>query len=401
MHVVNGLRLAGSGGANRTMEAELKRLAVRALGGPRLASPTRLDPQNLRYDFDPGLAWTAVHYMRTPSRVLWDLAELDAERLEPLYEEVRDFVARGPEGWLAPGLSLSVEVRGVKAFPAGPLQIRGTVKNGLMDGARDAGVRLELAPEEPDLHFVVQEVAERLVLSLDLAGQSLHRRGYRLSTSDAPLKENLAAQLLMLARWDPRTEALVDPMMGGATLAVEGALMAAGAPLWQRHTPAAHRLPAFEGWADRPKPELFPGRPPALFGNDVDGAALRAAKDNCARARVDDRVVLIQGTFHDLSLSRLERAWRDKKMAGSPDLSRGLVICNPPYGERVGHDEDILVLYDELVAWGESLGEGWRFCFLAGHPGLERAIRAQPRLKKPMSNGPIKAHVLVYDSLVR
>ena len=77
------------------------------------------------------------------------------------------------------------------------------------------------------------------------------------------------------------------------------------------------------------------------------------------------------------------------------------MICNPPYGERVGHDEDILVLYDELVAWGESLGEGWRFCFLAGHPGLERAIRAQPRLKKPMSNGPIKAHVLVYDSLVR
>jgi 23S rRNA G2445 N2-methylase RlmL len=399
MQIIDGLRLAGSGGANRTMEAEFKRLVVRSLGSTGPLKPVRLDPQNLRYPFDPGLAWCAVHYARTPSRVLWDLVELDAQRLEPLYEEVRDFVAEAPAGWLADGLGLSVEVKGVKAFPAGPLQIRGTIKNGLVDGARDAGVRLALEPEDPDLCFIVQEFGERLVLSLDLAGQSLHRRGYRLSTSDAPLKENLAAQLLMLARWDPRSEALVDPMMGGATIPVEGALMAAGAPLWQRHTPAAHRLPAFAPWAERPRPDLFPGRPPAMFGNDVDGAALRAAKDNSARARVDDRLVLIQGTFHDLSLARLERGWRDKGLAGSPDLSRGLVVCNPPYGERVGYDEDILIMYDELVAWGLSLGPGWRFCFLAGHPGLERAIRAQPRLKKPMSNGPIKAHVLVYDGL--
>ena len=393
MQVVNGLRLAGSGGANRTMEAELKRLAVRALGERTDLKAARLDQQNLRYPFDPGLAWAAMHYMRTPSRVMWDLAELGASRLEPLYDEVRAVVAQGPGGWLADGLSLSVEVKGVKVFPAGPLQIRGTVKNGLMDGARDAGVRLRLAPEDPDLCFGVQEVGDRLVLGLDLAGQSLHRRGYRLSTSDAPLKENLAAQLLMLARWDARSEALLDPMMGGATLAVEGALMAAGAPLWRRHTPAAHRLPAFAEGSERPRPDLVPGRPPAIFGNDVDGAALRAAKDNCARAQVDDRVTLIQGTFHDLSKERLQRAWRDGGRAGTPELSRGLVICNPPYGERVGHDEDILVLYEELALLLPRRPPGPR----ARDPGPAEAQKAhvqrppqgpRPRLRPPDLRGP-------------
>lgn len=399
MTTLNALRLCGSGGSNRAMEAEFKRLVPRALGDFLRDRPQRVDEQNLRYPFRPDLAWAALHYLRTPSRILWDLGSFRAPRLEPLYEQVRDFVAQeAPEGWLAPGLGLSVEIRNIGDFPASPLQVRGTIKNGVMDGAQDRGFRLQLAPDDPDLVISIHQERNALVMSLDLVGKSQHRRGYRLDIGEAPLKENLAAQMLMLSRWNPKTEALLDPMMGAGTLPVEAALMASGAPVWDKARPAAHNLPAFEPFAQRPRPPLFPGDPPAIFGNDEDARAFEAAEQNTRRAKVGDRCVYTKGGFQSITEESLQTAWRTAGF-GEADLSAGLVICNPPYGERLGEEEDVIALYQDLVRWGQSMGPKWRFCFLSGHPALEESIPTQPRLKKPMSNGPLKAHVLVYDRL--
>lgn len=399
MDNIDALRVSGSGGANRAMEAELKRIAVRALGAPLDERPRRVDEQNLRFGFRPDLAWAALHYARTPSRIFWDLATFREDRLETLFEAIADYVANdAPEGWLADGLGVSVDIRGIGDFPAGPLQVRGTVKNAVIEGARDRGVKLELDPDDPDLVISVQPDGDGLRLALDLGGQSQHRRGYRQSIGEAPLKENLAAQLLMLARWNPRKEALLDPMMGAGTIPIEAALMAAGAPLRRDVEPPAHRLPAFAELATRPLPDLFPGDPPPIFGRDQDPEATEAGWANARRAGVARRVLLGTGPFLEIDEDRMQDGWQD---AGRHEatLDAGLVICNPPYGERLGEEQDVLALYDALIEWGQSLGPGWRFCFLAGHPGLEPRIPTQPRLKKPMSNGPIKAHVLVYDSL--
>lgn len=400
MNRIDALRISGSGGANRAMEAELKRIAVRALGAHLDEKPRRVDEQNLRYGFRADLAWAALHYARTPSRILWDLATFDADRLDPLYEQVYAFVAEeAPDGWLGNGLGMTVEVRNIGDFPAGPLQVRGTVKNGVIEGARARGKKLRLDPDDPDLVLVVQNDPEGLRLSVDLGGHSLHRRGYRQSIGEAPLKENLAAQMLMLARWDARHEALFDPLMGAGTLPIEAALMATGSPHQREAPPVAHRLPAFVEFAKRPRPKLFPGKPAPIFGSDVDEEVVEAAKSNARRARVFDRAVFGIASFQTLDLDRLAEVWEDAEHEPAP-LDRGLVICNPPYGERLGDEEQALALFEALVEWGQSLGPGWRFCFLAGHPKLETMISAQPRLKKPMSNGPIKAHVLVYDRLV-
>ncbi len=397
---IDGLRLCGSGGANRAMEAEFKRVVPRALGVPLKEKPKRVDEQNLRYPFRPDLAWAALHYLRTPSRILWDMASFGAPRLEPLYEQIRDFVAQdAPDGWLNHGLGLSVEIKNIGDFPASPLQVRGTVKNGVMDGARERGYRLQLAPDDPELIVSIQQVEGELVLSLDLVGKSQHRRGYRLDIGEAPLKENLAAQMLMLARWNPRTEALLDPMMGAGTLPVEAALMAAGSPIWGKARPPAHSLPVFSDLGKRARPDLFPGDTPAIMGNDENPRAFEAAEANTRRAKVGDRVVYTKGSFQDIDADSLQAAWQGAGF-GDADLSSGLVICNPPYGERLGEEEDVIELYVDLVRWGQAMGPNWRFCFISGHPALEQCIPTQPRLKKPMSNGPLKAHVLVYDRLI-
>ena len=115
------------------MEAELKRIAVRALD-MRL-TPRRVDPSTIQVDFDAALARTVVDYLRTPSRIVWDLACFSANRLEPLFDEMMAWLADAEAPWLATGLALSVEVGDVDAFGAGPLQVRGTVKNALIEGS--------------------------------------------------------------------------------------------------------------------------------------------------------------------------------------------------------------------------------------------------------------------------
>lgn len=396
VRALNDLRLSGSGGANRAMDAELKRLVQRALEGPSLPKPQRPDEQNLRFPFDPGIAWVALHYARTPSRVFWDVALLQASRLEPLFEEVGEAVAAAQGGWLRGNLGFSVEVRRVGDFPAGPLQVRGAVKNGIVEGARRRGLVLRLDTRAPDLVFAVQAVPEGLLLSIDLAGQSQHRRGYRTHVTEAPLKETLAAQLLMLARWNPRREVLWDPFCGSGTIPLEAAFMARGAPLRPDATPPAHLLPAFADYAERDRPDLFPGDPPPVIGTDVDLRPLVAARKNRSNAGLDDVVDLFDGDFANLAPADLaKRADQDPAR-----FEQGLVVCNPPYGERLGEDEDELwEMHRALAHWAEQLGPGWRCAFFAGHPGLERAIRAQPRMKKPVSNGPLKGHVLVYGEL--
>lgn len=397
---LDALRISGSGGANRAMEAELKRIVPRALGAHLDERPQRVDEQNLRFAFDPALAWAALHYARTPSRIYWDLATVDAGRLDDLYEGVHALTqAEDATRWLEHDLGVSVEVRSIGDFPAGPLQVRGAVKNAVIEGARARGFALRLDPEHPDLVVSVSVEGEALRISLDLAGGSQHRRGYRQSIGEAPLKENLAAQMLILSRWDPRTEALLDPMMGAGTIPIEAALMARGEPLRREQAPPAHALPAFAELVSKPRPPLFPGTPPPVFGGDEDEDAVEAARANARRARVARESVFKVGEFDHIDEDALAEAWQAEGHEPA-DMTSGLVICNPPYGERLGDEDEVRELYARLVAWAQEFGSGWRFCFLAGHPALEETIPTQPRMKKPMSNGPIKAHLLVYDRLV-
>ena len=229
------LRLTGSGGANRVMEAELKRLVNRSPFDVRLDKPTREGEETLLYPFDARVAWVAACHHRTSSRLTWDLWSSSAVRLEPLFADLVPALSSDDRLPGGPLLRFSVEVGAASDFESSPLQLRGVVKNALVDALASRGVASELDADTPDVVFVVRRAgtpgARRTVVGIDVGGGARHKRGARVAAGLAPLRETLAAQLIMLSRWDARTEPLVDPMAGSATIPIEAAGLAVGAAI--------------------------------------------------------------------------------------------------------------------------------------------------------------------------
>ena len=410
------LRVVGSPETNKVMAGELRRLATRALGR-RLTEPRKVGTGTLLYPFDPELADLAVRYQRTATRVLWDLYGSEAPRLEPLYAEITADVAADDRGWLWDGATISVEVRNVESFAAGERQIVGTIKNAIIDGALARGLRSEVDAEHADVSIMVRgspagpgrpaagaatgaaPAPEGLTVSVDLAGASLSQRGWRVDHGVAPLREHLAAVLLMLGRWDVRREILLDPTCGAGTIPIEAALMGRAAPLWQEpRRPACQRLPAFHDAAGDRGP-LFADARPVVIGNDQDLAALIMAKQNATAAglSVAQGPVWRRGDFAALRPRDIADLAVD--VAGPDAPQTGLILGNPPYGERM--DEiDARLIYGELGDMCRRF-RGWRAAFIVANREMEpifgNAVGAPPRLKKPLSNGPLRGYFLMWE----
>lgn len=406
MAICDHLRLIGTPGSNKVMAAELIRLAQRALG-PRPPEPHKAGTGVLVYPFDPALAAVAIEYHRTATRVLWDLFSSQAQRLEPLYDEIADDMRHDRRAWVWDGAGISVRSRNVAAFAAGERQIVGTVKNALIDGARARGLALHVDAHAPDIHVTVRMHDDTVFVSLDLAGASLSHRGYRVHQGAAPLREHLAAVLLMLARYDARSEILLDPMCGSGTICIEGVLMASAAPLSPRSpsdAPPYLRLPVFaqrEGSAEPPAP-LFPDTRALVIGNDIDGRSVAAAQANARTAGAD--VIWLRGDFRKLTRERVEHQLLASRRLPGGDAGagpgresgqRGLILCNPPYGHRLD-DPDVLDLYRDLGTWCDQF-HGWRAGFLVANHGFERAFGRRARVRKPLDNGSLPAYFHLYE----
>ncbi|HEU5057654.1 MAG TPA: hypothetical protein VFU21_14065 [Kofleriaceae bacterium] len=386
----DALRLVGPPGSNKVMAGELSRLVKRGLPGYRLPEPHKAGPGALVYPFELAVAHLAVWYARTPSRVLWDLYQSEAARLEPLHEEIARDAAADARAWCWDRATFSIRARNLGGFAAGELQVVGAVKNALVAGAAARGMRLSVDPDRPDILVALRMHDRSLTVSIDLAGQAMHQRGYRRAAGAAPLRENLAAALVMLARFDARRELLVDPMAGSGTIAIEAALMGRGEPLWKT-PPAAHRLPAFRGWPVRDE-ALFADTEPLVIANEIDTPTVAAARDNIAAAGMSARVVSLHGDFRQLTAERIARIARERGREGQG----GVILSNPPYGSRLEKAGDVLSLYRDLGDWCRRF-PGWRAAFLVAHPGFERAFGGRPRIVKPLPNANQPARFYLYD----
>jgi len=386
--IVDELRIIGSTQTNVVMAAELTRVARRALGA-RVPTPRKEGLGQLVYPFDRELAWAAVTYLRTPTRVLWDVYRSRATRLEPLYDELVADIAADTRPLLRDREGLSIEARRVEAFAAGERQIVGTVKNALVDAWARRGVRLHVDPHDPALRWVARlDDRGELVVSIDLGGGSLSQRGWRRDSGEAPLREHLAAVLLMLCRFDPRTDILVDPMCGSGTIPIEAVHAARALP---RATPALATL-----GITRPAPPLYPDAAPLVIGCDIDLAVLAAARDNARAAAVTEQVIWQRADVRVLRPRVIADIARERGHA-SPDAP-GLLLANPPYGERLDQD-DLLELYTALAVTCREF-RGWRAGFLVGNALLEQAflrVVGQPRIKKPLANANLRAYFYLYD----
>ncbi len=271
-------------------------------------------------------------------------------------------------------------------------------KDAIVDQLRtQTGARPSVDVAHPDVRVNVYLHDDRAVVSIDLSGESLHRRAYRQRGTAAPLKENLAAAVLLLAEW-PRLAAagapLIDPMCGSGTLLIEAALMAAriapgrnrthfGFLGWRGHQPALWARVRREAEEQEIRDSK---RLPAIHGYDASAAAVRAALENVEHAGVRGRVHIEKRSLE---------ACEPIPGRGRGDVA-GVVVTNPPYGERLGEFAQLGALYATL---GDTLRRqftGWTGYVLTGNPALGKRIGLRSARRHILYNGAIECRLLVF-----
>ncbi len=270
------------------------------------------------------------------------------------------------------------------------------VKDGVVDYFRERyGQRPDVQPRTPDIRINARFARGKVMLSLDFSGESLHRRGYRTVNTRAPLKENLAAALLVRAGWpDRQYMTLLDPMCGSGTLLVEAAMMAADiAPgLGRSHYGfyhwLGHRPDLWDELLDQAKHRREQGLAkglPAIVGYDQDEQALNAAKVNISTAGLSNYISVNKQPLLDLCNSF------------GKDEGCGLVITNPPYGARMGEQEQLRPLYASLGSLLKQHFGGWRAAVFSANETLcfELGLRANKQYK--LFNGALPARLLLFD----
>lgn len=336
-------------------------------------------------------AYDACLWSRLANRILLPIAHFECADTDALYHGVGtlDWSQHLPAtGTLAVDVSLRRSAISHSQFAAQ------RVKDAIVDQLRGAdGSRPSVDLQRPDVRVNVYVERNHATVSIDLSGESLHRRGYRLEGMHAPLKENLAAAMLLRARWPEVAAeggALIDPMCGSGTLPLEAALMAAdiapgllrtgfGFLTWRGHDESvwqAQRERALERKA-RGAASL-----PPILGFDADPAAIRAARSNAERAQLSDWV-----QFEPRRLDQIE----------APDVKPGLVLANPPYGERLGEKDALQPLYTQLAQTLKEHFLGWRAAVFTGNPELAKNMGLRARRYNVLFNGAIECRLLHFD----
>ena len=336
------------------------------------------------------VGYRACLWSRTATRVLLSLGSIDARTTTSVYEAVRRIDWREH---FSPKATLACDCSG------GNESIRHTIygsqllKDAVCDTLRDAtGERPNVKPERPDVLLHLHVEGPTALLSVDFSGESLHRRGYRDAGGRAPLKENVAAAVLLRAGWPALFERggmLLDPMCGSGTFLTEGALIAADA------APALDRdYFGFSGWRGHDAPLWEQLRVEArarraartarrcILGSDVDAEAVRMAIVNGEQAGVADWLHV------------------EKRILGDvvrPKGEVGLVVANPPYGERIGAESGLPALYSELGSMLRDRFQGWQAAILTGNPPLAKNLRVYAKRTHRFFNGTIECRLLRFD----
>lgn len=327
--------------------------------------------------------WRANLWLRTASRVLMPVAEFPCAAPEDLYDGVRTVPWHQ---WLTPDMTMAVDcsLRDSDMTHSGFVALK--TKDAVVDAIRDrCGSRPNVDTKDPDLRVNVHLVKNLCTVSLDTSGVSLDKRGYRLERTEAPLRETLAAALVMLTGWDGSVP-LVDPMCGSGTILIEAALIAA------RRAPGLNRGFGFQRWygfddapwkglLDEARQQVLVELPARLWGGDVDSKALSTSRYNAERAGVAGFMSFSRGDIRDFS----------------PPPGPGVLICNPPYGERLGDVERLKGLYREIGDMLKQRCNGWTAWILTGNPELAKSVGLKASRRIVLFNGPIECRLLKYE----
>lgn len=347
-------------------------------------SKTEKVPGGVFFDSNWEGCYKANVHLRTATRVVLPILDFPAYTPEDLYHNIlkHDFTKYiSPDGTIA----VDASVRESKMHDQRFIALK--TKDAIVDQFRDKfSQRPNVETDNPDLRVIVRGVKNQFSVSVDTTGEPLFKRGYRKENVLAPLKEHLAAGLIMMTGWDGSIP-IVDLMCGSGTILIEAALMALKIP------PGTLRPHfAFEKFAsfDQEKFETIVNAamdqeldelPFQLYGFDIDRKAIHASLTNVKQAGVANRIV-----FKRQSVDLVE-----------PPAEKGIVIVNPPYGERLSSPEALKDVYRDLAFILKSKFKGWSAWILAGDPELTKELKMKAKLKIRVFNGPIECRFLHYE----
>lgn len=360
---------------------------LRALG----ATAVQETRAGVSFEHDLAGAYRACLWSRLASRVLLPLKTFAAPSPEALYEGVRSIAWRDH---LSTRNTLAVDASVSQSSITHSHFASLKVKDAIVDQLRTPdGERPSVDTERPDIRVNLYLHRDEATLSLDLSGDSLHRRGYRAEGVAAPLKENLAAAILLRAGWPALAEQrapLVDVMCGSGTLPIEAALMAAdiapglSRPYYGFLNWAGHDAAAWSSLLDEARERRETGltKLPLIRGYDEDRRAIRAAHENAMQAQLQEHI-----TFETRALAN----------CAVDDSPPGLVVANPPYGERMGDLQQLPELYKALGDTLKRCHSGWRAAIFTGNPELGKHMGLRARKMHSLFNGAIECKLLHFD----
>jgi len=337
---------------------------------------------NFECDFE---TFYRVHfYSRLAFRFYREIASFTCYDRESLYEGVRD--SFNWLDWLHYEKTFNVQVTGRTSSLSHTHFTALEVKNSITDLQQAIwNRRSNISLDNPDFIIHLHLNNNKAILSFQSSLESLHKRGYRPAVGNAPLKENLASGLINMTQWDGKVP-LIDIMCGSGTFLIEAVNQFLEVPL------NIEQIYLFENWLDFRKDIYLNEKNkaknkiinyeklPKIMGYEINKSVFEQAKVNTLLAGLENYIELINDDFLELK----------------PKFSPGIIICNPPYGKKLGKENELIDLYEQLGIFLKNNFSGWEFWLLSGNSKLTKYLKMKSSLKIPVSNGGIDCRWIKY-----
>ena len=319
-------------------------------------------------------------WLRTAARVRVKVGEFKATTFDQLFEKTK---ALPWAEFIPANAQFPVEGRSVQSTLFSVSDCQSIVKKAVVESLKSEH-KLQWFPEDgPLMKIEVALLKDMATLTIDTTGPGLHQRGYRALATGAPLKETLAAALVLLARWYPDI-AFIDPFCGSGTIPIEAALIGMNMAPGLKRSFASEKWPwvpstLWEQARTEAQDLITTDQPDYLVGTDIDEGALKIARHNAQMAGVTGSIHFQRLEVKDLTTSK----------------KYGKLITNPPYGERFGEEDEIDQLYRELAQAKKSL-DTWSFYVLTSYPKLEKTFGGKATKRRKLYNGNIETQYYQY-----
>ena len=344
-------------------------------------SDTRIEDGRVRFKGDITAICKANLWLRCADRVLVVIGEFHCPDFEQLFERTKEMPW---EEWLSADAKFPVYAKSVKSMLTATPTVQKAVKKAIVERLKTKHQRVWFEETGPEYPIEVSLLNDRATLTIDTSGEGLHKRGYRQETTEAPLKETLAAALVQLSYWN-RDRILVDPCCGSGTIPIEAALIARNMPPGGDRSFAAELWPQvpMKIWTEARKEARDLRQKPleqAILASDMDPQVIRLARKHASDA----------GVGMDIHFER-------KLLAEFNEYREyGCMIVNPPYGERMGDRDSV----DQMcVDMGDimRMHPTWSFYFLTAHPVFERLAGRPADRRRKLYNGRIECTYYQYQ----